>query len=61
VARKVLLNGRDHASCNVRTASVTNRSATEVKAGQRRARLDDANQSTRPNTVTVRELQQRGR
>jgi hypothetical protein len=44
-----------------RNESVTNRSATEVKAGQRRARLDDANQSTRPNTVTVRELQQRGR
>jgi hypothetical protein len=40
---------------------VTNRSATEVKAGQRRARLDDANQSTRPNTVTVSELQKRGR
>jgi hypothetical protein len=44
-----------------RNESVTNRSATEVKAGQRRARLDDANQSTRPNTVTVSELQKRGR
>jgi hypothetical protein len=44
-----------------RLESVTNRNATEIQAGQRRAKLDDANTSTRPNTVTVRELQRRSR
>lgn len=44
-----------------RNESITNRTAVEIRAGQSRARLDDANTSTRPNTVTVRELQQRTR
>lgn len=42
-----------------RNESVTNRSASEVRAGQTRAKLDDANQSTRPNTVTVSEVRAR--
>jgi hypothetical protein len=37
------------------------RDAQQIKADQSRAKLDDANQSTRPNTVTVQELQRRTR
>lgn len=34
----------------------TPRNAAEIEAAQKRARLDDVNASTRPNTVTVDEL-----
>ena len=34
--------------------------AADIEADQRRARLDDANASTRPNTVTMDELKKGG-
>ena len=36
------------------------RTAADIEADQRRARLDDANASTRPNTVTMDELKKGG-
>lgn len=32
------------------------RTASDIQDAQRRAKLDDANQSTRPNTLTVDEI-----
>jgi hypothetical protein len=37
------------------------RSAAEIKADQSAAKIADANASTRPNTVTVKEVQNRTR
>lgn len=36
------------------------RTVADIQADQRRARLDDANASTRPNTVTMDELKKGG-
>jgi hypothetical protein len=35
------------------------RNADDVRRGQSQARMEDANESTRTNTVTVQELQNR--
>jgi hypothetical protein len=43
------------------SAGTTPRSAQQIKADQSAAKIADANQSTRPNTVTVKELQRRTR
>lgn len=37
-------------------AGIERRSAADIKAGQSRAKLDDANASTRPTEVTLAEL-----
>jgi hypothetical protein len=42
--------------CGLFGPGTTPRSTAEIEAAQRRARLDDANASTRPNSVTVSEL-----
>jgi hypothetical protein len=42
-------------------AGKTPRSPSEIRAGQSAARIADANASTRPKTVTVQELKNRGK
>lgn len=48
-----------HNSCNGDSGFTHSREA--LRERQSAARIEDANASTRPNTVTVRELQQRQR